>query len=103
MPRGESEHFYDNESPSMNDAYMLGKEMMNRVRNKLGVTFRGWTEDRRFRSFFGAGVLTVIDVWSRMKAEDLIPEGGKFHHYLWALMFMKLYGSETSLCAKAGG
>ena len=105
MPRGESEHFYDNESPSMNDAYMLGKEMMNRVRNKLGIlTFWGGTEDRIFRSFFGAGALTVMDVWSRMKAEDLIPpEGGKFHRYLWALMFMKLYGNETSMCAKAGG
>ncbi len=89
----------------MNDEYKLGKEMMNRVRNKLGVIFWGGTdEDHRFISFFGAGVLTVIDVWSRMKAEDLIPEVGKFHHYLWALIFMKLklYGSETSMCAKAG-
>ena len=24
-------------------------------------------------------------------------------HYLWALMFMKIYSSETALCAHAGG
>ena len=55
MPRGESEHFYDHESPSINPN-MLGKEMMNRVQNKLGVILWRGTEDCRFRSFLGWGV-----------------------------------------------
>ena len=82
---------------------MVGKEMMNRAGQKLGKLTPWGTEDRRLKAFFGANVLVIIDAWSRMKGIRLIPEGGMLFHFLWALMFMKLYESENASCGHAGG
>lgn len=76
---------------------------MNRSRNALGSVHKGGTEDRRFRQFFGVSATVALDTWDRLQGEDLTPEGGKFLHLLWTLMFFKLYGIESDLCAHAGG
>ena len=76
---------------------------MSRAGKRLGNITIGGPEDRRFRSFFGAGVTVVLLGWQKMKDQGLIPERGLVVHYLWALMFMKLYSNEAALCGHAGG
>jgi hypothetical protein len=48
-------------------------------------------EDRDFREFFGTFVEVVTILWNRLAARDLLPDGGRLEHLLWALMFMKGY------------
>ena len=36
-------------------------------------------------------------------SNDLLPEGGHPCKFLWALMFMKIYGKERNLYSLAGG
>ena len=91
------------DTPSVNDLYDLGKEMMNRAGHRLGKLIAGGAEDRKFRSFFGCGVEVARLAWNMLRAKSLVPPGGLVVHYLWSLMFMKLYSSETALCAHAGG
>lgn len=103
MAPSKSDPRYNNDNPQINDVYLLGKEMMNRAGRRLGKLSAGGPEDRRLRSFFGVGVVVLLDGWVRMKEQDLIPVGGMFFHYLWALMFMKIYSTEAAMCGHAGG
>ena len=61
------------------------------------------TEDRDFREFFGCGCVVATKTYELLAAEDLLPIGGHLEHFLWALMFMKIYGKERNLCTLAGG
>jgi len=89
---------------SVNDAYTTGKVFMNRANKKLGKLTCGAPEDRRFRACFGIPVEVLVTSWNMMIANDLIPDGGLFSHYFWALMFMKLYPeNETEMCTICGG
>ena len=97
-------HLYNNLSPNAEDVHLIAKDIMSRAGKRLGVLTPGSPEDSRLRSFFGVSVAVILDAWYRMVgAQNLLPKGGKVYHMLWALMFMKLYGSEASLCAHAGG
>lgn len=90
--------------PSVEDAYIEGKELMRRGGKPLGVLTPGGPEDIKFRAFFGGGVSTIIDSWKRMAEHDLLPPDLLFVHYLWALIFMRLYPkNETELCTLVGG
>merc|ERR1712176_207418 len=41
--------------------------------------------------------------WVMMVENDVLPLGGIFDHFLWALLFMKLYPeNESDLCGKLG-
>ena len=91
------------DDPNVEDAHRLGTELMMRSRNTLGTIHKGGTEDRRFRQFFGISATSAVDTWGRMKENELIPDGGKFLHLLWALMFFKTYSVDTVLCSHAGG
>ena len=89
---------------TINDAYQEGRKLMTRATKKPGTTFKGGTEDRRFRSCFGVGAHVAVQAWNMMVEKDLLPEIGNFCHYMWALMFMKLYGeNETEMCMLLGG
>ena len=103
MAPSRSDPRFVNDSPTVFDLYDLGKEMMNRAGRNLGTLSVGGPEDRKFRSFFGSGVTVILAGWNMMQAQGLIPDGGLVIHYLWALMFMKIYSSETALCGHAGG
>ncbi|KAL7526661.1 hypothetical protein ACHAWF_007363 [Thalassiosira exigua] len=103
MAPSKNNPLYNNDNPTINDVYKLGKEMMGRAGRPLGILSPGGPEDLRLRSFFGCGVLIILDAWFRMKTEGLIPEGGMFFHYLWTLMFLKIYGTENVMCGHAGG
>jgi hypothetical protein len=87
---------------TIRDVHIMGKEMMNRGKKRLGKFKKGGTEDRRFRDFFGTFAACALDSWHRLHHFQLTPGGGRFYHLLWALMFMKIYGKEADLCAHAG-
>ena len=89
---------------TVTSAYLEGKKIMNRASKPLGTTQVGGTEDRRFRSAFGTGVETVLDVWTRMRRGGSVPEQGGFNHLLWALMFMSVYpNNKNEMCTLLGG
>ena len=91
---------------TVNDAYLEGKKIMNRDGKRLGKLTSGGAEDLRFRSFFGAGVITVLDAWARMQQLGLLPTEPHLHfkHFLWALLFMNVYPkNEATLCTLCGG
>ena len=52
---------------------------------------------------FGAGVETVLKVWTLLAKDDNLPGGGTLRHYMWTLMFLKGYGKTTDNANKAGG
>ena len=83
--------------------HRLGKDFMNRGQHKLGKLGHRTPEDVRFREFYGAPAVVVLDAWNKLVFIALVPEGGWFFHLLWALMFLKLYDREHDLCANAGG
>ena len=83
--------------------HRLGKDFMNRGQHKLGKLGHRTPEDVRFREFYGAPAVVVLDAWNKLVFHALVPEGGWFFHLLWALMFLKLYDREHGLCANAGG
>ena len=87
--------------PTVNDAYLEGKKIMNRDGKRLGKLTSGGAEDLRFRSFFGAGVITVLDAWARMQQLGLLPTEPHLHfkHFLWALLFMNVYPKKMQHCA----
>ena len=50
---------------------------------------------RRFRATFGTNPYVCSKIWRLLHEGGILPRKGKPEHLLWALMFMKLYGSET--------
>jgi hypothetical protein len=56
MAPSRSDPKYSNDNLTIKDVYILGKEIMNRAHRRLGKLTIGGPEDRRLRSFFGAGV-----------------------------------------------
>ena len=60
-------------------------------------------EKRRFHATFGTCPELCSVIWGRLIQYGLLPEQRLSFHLLWALMFMKLYCSESVHCALAGG
>ena len=88
---------------TVTSVHRLGKLFMNRGPQKLGKLGKNSPEDTRFRAFYGASANAVLDAWNKLTLHALVPKGGWFFHLLWALMFMKLYGTESDMCANASG
>ena len=61
------------------------------------------TEIRAFRETFGTSLPIVSMVWSMLLEEDILPEGGRPKHLLWALHFLKVYPLQAPGCAAVGG
>ena len=76
---------------------------MNRGVRKLGKIGKNSPEDMRFHAFYGALAIAVLDAWHKLIYHALLPKGGWFFHLLWALMFMKLYGTVEPLTLKPSG
>ena len=88
----------------MEYAFKEGQKLMRRASKKLGTQFLGGTEDRRFRSYFGVGAHVCSLAWNMMMEKEVVPPKIQFKHYLWALMFMKLYpANEIEMCVALGG
>ena len=76
---------------------------MNRASKRLGVLTDGGPEDRRFRPFFGVGVVVFITAYKMLLDHGLYLAECNFQHYFWAMIFMKLYPqNETGLCSLLG-
>ena len=58
-------------------------------------------KDERIRSFFGASSVVLVDLWNRLKTQDL-DTGATLKHLLWSLVFLKVYASSEVLCAIVG-
>ena len=77
---------------------------MNRAGKNLATLTAGGPEDCHFRSFFGCSVTVFLIAYNMLIENGLLPSNGKFCHYFWALLFMKLYPrNETELCSLLGG
>lgn len=61
------------------------------------------SEDREFRENFGCSVRVCHSLWNLLKKTDNLPSNGRLEHFLWALMFLKIYGTEKVMCSRAGG
>ena len=59
-------------------------------------------EDCAFREMFGCSVLTSIIAWKLLARYDMLPCGGKIHHLLWTLFFMKTYSKSKVMASTAG-
>lgn len=94
----------NNNYPTEEDAYKEGNELMRRGTKSTGILDQGAPEDTRFRSMFGTSALVCITAWRMMAQHNLLPPEHQFVHYLWALLFMKVYpDNETALCTLCGG
>lgn len=48
-------------------------------------------EDSNFRALFGCGPQVFLDLWNRLFAAEIIPQGGIMKHMLWTLLYHKTY------------
>ena len=78
----------------------VARDIWNKESKKVKSTM---TEDRDFREFFGCGLHVASELWDLLVREKELPENGCHCHLLWALMFLKIYGKEKTLCTLAGG
>ena len=61
-------------------------------------------ESMRFRAMFGISAEICSHLWKMIDPCDFtMGKGAKTCHLLWALMLLKLYATEATLCALAGG
>jgi DDE superfamily endonuclease len=83
---------------------MTSNEMVVVARDVLGLPQDKATdvkaENGRFRSFFGASIDVVVNVWNRL--ESTIDSAAKPKHLLWSLVFLKIYGTEDVHCRITG-
>ena len=59
------------------------------------------SEDRSFRELFGIALEPAVSTWNLMIKSEYLPKGGTPYHFLWTLMFLKVYGSEEQMCILA--
>ena len=90
----------DDDETYAEEFYRIGKEVQNRSGMKLDAES---SEDRRFREFFGCGVLHSITAWNLIISLGILPPDGLIIHLLWALYFMKCYPKTEEGCAAMGG
>ena len=83
----------------IDELLVIARNMWNRENKKVRSEK---TEDRIFRDTFGCGAIIALRMWEMISDADLLPTNGCLHHFLWALMFMKVYGKEMTMYAHAG-
>jgi hypothetical protein len=85
--------------PTMLDFMVHARTIWQQESGEIDKTTQ--TEDCKFREMFGCGLLIAFSVWNIMSKNDLIPEGGSIFHYLWSLMFMKVYARTSVMSTLA--
>lgn len=83
----------------LDEILVIARSMWNREDKKVRSEM---TEDRNFRETFGCGAHTALTTWEMLVDASFLPTNGCLHHLLWALMFMKVYAKEMTMCALAG-
>ena len=76
----------------------VGMEMMQR---RSGGSAQ--TSERRFRSHFGVSPKVCAHVWENLLDIAILPTGAEQKHFLWGLMLMMLYVTESVNASMAGG
>ena len=89
------EHLFSHVEPTFFAA--MGKRMIRRGRKtyRSDETFSTITSRRYFLSYFGTTPWVCSFLWAMLKPFETMPRGVKPCHLLWALMFMKVYATET--------
>lgn len=82
------------------DFCVLGLEIINKVKYDKSHTPSS-NQEREFRSQFGASWYVCADVWNLLESHGIGLDGGNRggrepKHLLWALLFLKVYGSEKT-------
>jgi len=52
----------------------------------------------QFDAIFGCSDVIAASLWRKLVREELLPERAQPHHLLWALAFLKIYGTEPTMC-----
>jgi hypothetical protein len=70
----------------------------------MGRKMRGLEKivDRRFQEMFGCNLKVAPKIWTLVISQPMV-HGTLLMHMVWALLFMKVYAKETTLCSLAGG
>jgi hypothetical protein len=60
---------------------------------------------RNFKSLFGCSPDLVAEIWYKIapRGEESLKKGAEPRHLLWALLFMKVYANDDTLCSLVGG
>lgn len=53
---------------------------------------------RIFLDYFGTRPEIASSIWARIELKRSLPKNAMPHHLLWALLFMKVYGTERVMC-----
>jgi hypothetical protein len=59
--------------------------------------------DRQFKALFGTTAQVCVTLWELMSPETSMPKNARPKHLLWALLLLKVYGTETVLSSLVGG
>ena len=96
------EHLFSHVEPTFFAA--MGKRMIRcgRKTYQSDETFSTITSRRYFLSYFGTTPWVCSFLWAMLKPFETMPRGVKPCHLLWALMFMKVYATETVHAGIAG-
>ena len=90
---------YRPDPPVAEDVLRKARQIWRRANKERAVS----TEEHEFRTFFGVSVEIFLTTWNLLEKKHYLPPDGTIEHMLWALMFMRVYASESVLCALAGG
>jgi hypothetical protein len=81
--------------------HWLGEHFMKRGLHKPFKLVKNSPGDMKFHAFYGAPAIVVLNARHTLVFHALLPNGGWFFHFLWALIFMKLYGTEPDGSCRA--
>ena len=54
-------------------------------------------EDTKFRALFGCSHEIALMLWRMLLESKLVPKGGTITHFLWTLLFLKVYPTEENM------
>lgn len=88
---------------TVHDVLKAGRNIWNRddgnIVKKEGTVME---EDRLFHETFGCSPSVACTLWNLLYKTGFLPSKGTLPIFLWALMTLKVYAKESSLCALAG-
>lgn len=88
------------EEPCAEDFLKLGRDIWSKdpVKSKAFAT-----ENRKFREFFGCGPNIACGVWNLVVSHNLLPDNGTMEHFMWTLLYLKVYAKENTMSALIDG
>ena len=72
----------------------------NKITGNMGSHLSQNTHERRFKANFGASLTVAYTLWCLLDVVNEGPVGGTVAHFLWTLMFLKLYDSNDVLAGR---